>query len=301
MPSVSPTILLVDEQPVGIDTLLAYLEDTAYTLITAADGQAAWEMLEADPDCYDAVILDHRVSGPGGPPVFEKMQAHRRLQEVPAILLIESAGQLRQAEVASNATPSYLEKPFDRAQLLCVLTMALRNRVCYRSSQGGRDHIGDTLGLQHEATFTFQSIHSARDLAALLANTCPEPQRVVVGLAELLLNAVEHGNLGISFDEKSRLRRENRWDEEVAIRLADPANAAKEVWVEYVREPDRIRILIRDQGDGFDWRRHLAMDPAQSTGLHGRGIAIARMMSFDHIEYRGRGNEVEVVVDTSGS
>lgn len=292
--------MLVDEQPAGIETLSAYLADSAYTLITAADGESAWEMLVADPDHYDAVILDHRVSGPDGMPVFEKMQGHRVLQGVPAILQTESADQHRLAEVESNGVLSHLTKPFNRTQLLGTLAMALQNRVCYRSHHRAGDRVGDTLGLRHEATFTFRSLHSARDLAALLANTCPEPQRVVVGLAELLLNAVEHGNLGISYDEKTRLRRENRWEEEVAARLADPAHAAREVWVEYVREPNRIRILIRDQGDGFDWRSHLEADPAEATGLHGRGIAIARMMSFDSIRYRGRGNEVEAVVDTPG-
>ena len=299
MPSANPIILLVEEQPAAIDTLSGYLEDTAYNLISATDGHSAWEMLLADPVHYDAVILDHRVCGPDGMPVFEKMQCHQVLQGVPAILQTEPADQSRLARVASNGVLSWLAKPFDRAQLLGALAMALRNRVCYRSYPGEPGRIGDTPDLQHEATFTFKTMHSARELATLLANTCPEPQRVVVGLAELLLNAVEHGNLGISFAEKSRLRREERWEEEVAARLADQANTAKDVWVEYVREPNRVRILIRDQGDGFDWRSHLEMDPAQATGLHGRGIAIARLMSFDNIEYRGSGNEVEVVVDTS--
>lgn len=151
-----------------------------------------------------------------------------------------------------------------------------------------------------EATFTFKTIHSARDLAILLANTCPEPQRAVVGLTELLLNAVEHGNLQISHADKNRLCQENRWDEEVAARIADPANADKEVWVEYVREPGWIRVVIRDEGDGFNWHRYVDIDPVRATQLHGRGIAIARMISFDSVEYRGKGNEVEAAIEIPG-
>jgi len=298
MRPVNPKIMLVEEQAAGVDSLSTYLEDSVYTLVTTGDGQSAWEMLVADPGHYDAVILDHGITGHDGMPVFEKMQGHPVLRGMPAILQTESAVSPGRFDARSNAAMSRLAKPFDRAQLLGTLAKVLKNRVFYRSCLDGSDCTSDTLDLEHEATFTFKTTHSARDLAALLANTCPEPQRVVVGLAELLLNAVEHGNLGISFEEKGRLRRENRWEEEVAARLADPVNATREVWVEYAREPGRIRILIRDQGDGFDWRSHLASDPAQATGLHGRGIAIARMMSFDSVEYRGRGNEVEVVVDT---
>ena len=300
MPSVNPNIMLVDEPPADTDSLSIFLEDSPYSLVKAADGQSAWEMLVADPGQYDAVILDSRTTGFDGMPVFEKMLGHPVLQDMPAILQTESAASCDRLESVSKGALNLLARPFGRTELLGTLAMALKNRVFYRSNRPGRDDSGDTFDLGHEATFTFKTIYSARDLAALLANTCPEPQRVVVGLAELLLNAVEHGNLGIKFEEKGRLRRENRWEEEVAARLADPANADREVWVEYVREPNRIRILIRDQGEGFDWRRHLAADPAQAMGLHGRGIAIARMMSFDSIEYRGCGNEVEVVVNTPG-
>jgi anti-sigma regulatory factor (Ser/Thr protein kinase) len=155
----------------------------------------------------------------------------------------------------------------------------------------------DGLDLMRKAVFTYKTPDAARELAALLAGHCPEPRRVVVGLAELLLNAVEHGNLRISHEEKTRLRTLDRWEEEVTARLAHPTYADRAVWVEFTREPSRIRVRIRDQGNGFDWRSHLERDPAQVTGLHGRGIAIARLVSFDTIEFLGKGNEVEVTVD----
>ncbi len=147
------------------------------------------------------------------------------------------------------------------------------------------------------ASFAFQTLEAARDLAILLANACPDPQRVVVGLTELLLNAVEHGNLGITYREKGELCEEERWEQEVASRLAHPLNADKEVQVRFTRGPEEIRLVIRDQGDGFDWQAFLEMDPARANDSHGRGIAMARLLSFDSLEYRGCGNEVEVTVE----
>ena len=40
------------------------------------------------------------------------------------------------------------------------------------------------------------------------------------------------------------------------------------------------------------------MDPSRAFDTHGRGIAMSRMISFDSLEYRGKGNEVEVTVNT---
>ena len=81
-----------------------------------------------------------------------------------------------------------------------------------------------------------------------------------------------------------------------AILEADPAYADKVVLVRFARETSRIRVLIRDQGRGFDWQRYLNMDPARAGDIHGRGIAMSRMLSFDSIRYLGSGNEVEVTI-----
>ena len=152
------------------------------------------------------------------------------------------------------------------------------------------------LSLLRSATFSIKTIHEARDLAAVLAKACPDPNRAVIGLAELLLNAVEHGNLAIDYEEKAHLRDAGFWDEEVERRLADPVYAEREVEVQFSRETDVIRIRISDEGEGFAWQDYLEMDPARLLHSHGRGIAMSRLMSFDTIEYRGCGNEVEVTI-----
>ena len=78
-----------------------------------------------------------------------------------------------------------------------------------------------------------------------------------LGCAELLVTDVEHGNLGIRYEEKGRLRQEASWEQEIARRLADPVNADKQVYVQYRRESDCIRVLIRDEGEGFAWEQFL--------------------------------------------
>jgi CheY-like chemotaxis protein/anti-sigma regulatory factor (Ser/Thr protein kinase) len=298
MSETNPCILIVDDEPFNVDILLEYLEDGGYATESAEDGQAAWELLEADPRRYDVVILDRMMPRMNGMEVLARIKSHPVLQSIPVILQTAMAAKDEILEGLQAGAYYYLTKPFDEDMLLSVLDTAVGDRQRYKLALEGSNVASRTFGLMREGAFGFRDLMSARDVATVLANACPDPQRVVIGLTELLINAVEHGNLGISYEEKTVLREENRWESEVELRLSDPANADREVEVRYCREPDRIRVVIRDQGNGFDWRKYVDMDPARAFDSHGRGIAMSRMISFDSLEYRGCGNEVEVTVNT---
>jgi hypothetical protein len=53
---------------------------------------------------------------------------------------------------------------------------------------------------------------------------------------------------------------------------------------------------VIDQGAGFDWQRYLDFDPERATDPNGRGIAMARLMSFESLSYSGCGNCVVATV-----
>jgi phosphoserine phosphatase RsbU/P len=141
-----------------------------------------------------------------------------------------------------------------------------------------------------------RTLQEAKALAAALAAEHPDPDRVVIGLTELLVNAVEHGNLGITYEEKAELLERGDLQAEIERRLALPALASRRVTVTLRHEPDQLVTTIEDEGDGFDWRPYLDVDPERSLNLNGNGIAIARGMSFDDLTYHGRGNRVVAVV-----
>ncbi len=293
----TPTVLVVDDEPFNVEILLEYLEYTGYNFETAEDGQEAWEKLEADPEKFDVVILDRMMPRMNGLEVLGRIKEHPILQSVPVILQTALAAENEILEGMQAGAYYYLTKPFNEAMLLSVVSTAIEDRKRYRHAIEDSDLVVRTFGLMSEGTFSFKTLSSARDLATFLANACPDPRRVVIGLSELLVNAVEHGNLKITYDEKSKLREENRWEEEVEARLADPENADKEVSVRYRRDDDAIRVIIKDQGEGFDWEQFLEIDPSRAFDTHGRGIAMSRMISFDNMEFRGNGSEVEVTIN----
>jgi anti-sigma regulatory factor (Ser/Thr protein kinase) len=150
--------------------------------------------------------------------------------------------------------------------------------------------------MMDKGSFSFRTLEEARSLAALLANACVDPNLVVLGLTELMINAVEHGNLGIGYEEKSRLNALGKWESEIIYRLNQPEYMHKQVTVEFERRENSIIFAILDQGPGFEWRNYLEISPERALDSHGRGIAMANLISFDSIEFRGNGNEVCVTV-----
>lgn len=296
----SPRVLIVDDEPVNVEILLEYLDDAGYELDTAANGREAWEKLEAQPDLYDVVLLDRMMVPMNGMEVLQRIKAHPVLHSMPVILQTALAGKDDLLAGIQAGAYYYLTKPFEEELLRSVVSTAVGDRQRYRRVQSESDSIGRSFELMFEGRFRYRTLEAARDLAGLLANACPQPKKVVIGMSELLINAVEHGNLGITYDEKTRLREQNLWDAEIAKRLRDPGYAGRQVEVVFRRSREEIEVTITDQGDGFDWGRYLEVAPSRAFDTHGRGIAMARMISFDSVEYRGNGNQVVVSVGLAG-
>jgi len=108
-------------------------------------------------------------------------------------------------------------------------------------------------------------------------------------LMELLLNAVEHGNCKISYDEKTEwLAQGKNMLDLIAIKSLSPEAVTKKVYIAYDINNLRTRISVRDEGEGFDWRSRLAGE--LSAGLHGMGIKLAESF-VSAVSYNDKGNE----------
>jgi anti-sigma regulatory factor (Ser/Thr protein kinase) len=153
------------------------------------------------------------------------------------------------------------------------------------------------LGLMNHADFSIRTIDEAGQLAAFVAQACPNPETAAMGLSELLINAIEHGNLGLSYTEKTQLKQSDTWHAEIRRRSALPENREKQVLLSFRRNEDAITFRIVDQGKGFAWQSYLDFDPSRAFDPNGRGIALARMLSFSSIRYEGHGNVAVACVD----
>lgn len=144
--------------------------------------------------------------------------------------------------------------------------------------------------------FKIRTVEQALTLARFTATMFRDPARLEPGLYALLLNAVEHGCLGIGYELKSKLLAENTWQAEILRRQHLPDNRQKSVEIVIARRPEGVFIVITDPGSGFDWKSWTSIDPARAHATHGRGIARARGVSFDSLAYNAAGNQVALHV-----
>lgn len=288
-------ILVVDDSRLNREIIEAFLEDGPYTLEMAHDGDQALNMLAAAAKPYDLVILDRMMPKVDGMLVLQQMKASERFRRIPVIMQTAAAAPKQIQEGLNAGCYFYLTKPFKMEALISIVNSALAD---LREQRLRADALAHTppVPVTPEADYPFATVEEARTLAIMLSTLCPDPNIVSMGLTELLLNAVEHGNLGITYAEKSQLKREDRWEEEISNRLAKPEYTDKKAAVSFSRHANRIVFTITDQGNGFDWRQYLEFDPARAFDPNGRGITMAKMMSFNTLEYQGIGNQVVATV-----
>jgi len=295
------TILVVDDEPINTAIITEYLAEEGYEFRTATDGAAAWDLLEQLPEVFDVVLLDRMMPRMDGMEVLRRIKSDPRMEALPVILQTARVAHGDVIEGIRAGAYYYLTKPFDEDMLRSVVRTAVRDIQHYRKLQAELTQSARTLGLMTQGRFHLRTLDEAQALAAMIANACPEPRRVVMGLSELLVNGLEHGNLGITYAEKSELNATGSWRQEVERRTALPENQDKFVELEFERTGSAIHILIQDQGEGFEWEKYLSFSPERSMDNHGRGIAMAGLLSFDRIEYQGKGNRVLAIIGAPGN
>ena len=138
----------------------------------------------------------------------------------------------------------------------------------------------------------FQTPMQAQRIATFLSQLTADPERSYLGLWEIFINAIEHGNLAISSDEKSSFLDEQTLDEVTSERLASKEFQSRYVRVSFVVADDSLSFDIRDEGNGFDWESFLTIDDQRLSAKNGRGITVAHSMSFDELAYIANGNHI---------
>lgn len=121
-------------------------------------------------------------------------------------------------------------------------------------------------------------------------------------LHELLINAVEHGNLEISRREKQEALAEGGYEQLLAQRLAQPELKDRLVTIHVLCDTEAERLVYRivDEGQGFAWRdvfRRSQRD-RYSEDANGRGIFLVRSF-FPSLTYNDQGNEVTITLPFS--
>ena len=292
----APKVLLVEDDEIQAAIIEDNLLGRDYQVQVAVDGEQAWDLLQTPGAQFDAILLDRGLPGMGGLELLRRIRADHRFDALPVILETASGDPASIREGLDAGAYYYLTKPFETSVLLAVVSAAIHQFAGQREYREDAESI--KLALEHldNGRFLIRTLDESQRLAVALARLCPEPKKVQLGLHELLVNAVEHGNLGISYEEKTNLILSDRLQQEWDRRLGLDENRDKTVEIVFRRQPGQLQFTIRDQGEGFDWDKYLEFDLERILDPNGKGIAMARKQSFESLEYQGNGNTVVATV-----
>lgn len=290
-------VLVVDDQHSILEFLKDVLEGERYEVITADNGVSALELFQEHRPFF--TLTDITMPGMTG---LELLSQIKELDEGAVVMLMTGAGSETFAvEALRRGAANYFQKPIDINELINTFA---------RYATLATDYDAEYIALEFlkfeklELTIANNLEHVNRAIQMLTDHAAAvfplsEIYTLRFGLYEMLINAVEHGNLGITYDEKSRALEENRLNELIKERSSDPERAQKRVWVTCEISPDGFGCSIKDEGKGFDHSKYSAVqDPAAlfeqvGTSLHGRGLVLTRLQ-FDEVSYNDQGNEVHI-------
>lgn len=292
----SISVLAVEDDMLSMEFLKAQITDLGHRMFVAQDGQQALAVLEENIKDIDVVLMDREMPVMDGLTAVKRMKDSRTMRNIPVIMVTGADSTEEMREGLDAGVFYYLTKPVDEKMLRSVLSAAVREAEQSRTLSEELGKHKASFDLIDTAKFKFSTISEAESLAAFLANCFPDPERVVSGLGELLVNAIEHGNLGIGYEAKTTLVENGTWRSEVERLQTLPQHAHKKAMATIAHKDGGTYVVIEDRGDGFPWKKYLQIDPARAGDNHGRGIAQANSTSFDRLTYNEKGNQAVAFV-----
>lgn len=284
-------ILAVEDDMLGMEFMAAQIGALGHKMARAENGQKALSLLESGAEKIDVVLMDREMPVMNGLTAVRRMKENPRLRDIP-VIMVTGADQSEDIKEGMDAGVFYyLTKPVEPETLRSVLSAAIREARQTRTLAEELEKHRESFHLIDTCKFQFRTLAEAESLAAFMANCFPDPRRVLGGLGELLINAIEHGNLGVGYDKKTELIDSGIWRAEIERMQNLPEHTEKYVTATIAHKPDGTYVVIEDQGAGFSWRKYMQIDPARAGDNHGRGIAQANTISFDKLVYNEKGNQ----------
>lgn len=292
------TILVVDDDRTTLMMIEARLQSHGYKVLTAINGEIACQIIKKQHDEIDVILLDRMMPEMDGLQVVEWLKNQKDLIRPPIIMQtgLDRPDQIK--EGIDAGVFYYLTKPFSEKILQSIVLSAVKESKQKKALRVELKGHKASFQLIDRTSFQVQTISEAENISCFVANCFPNPEVVLPGIAELIINAIEHGNLSISYEDKTALLSSGKWRDEIDKRTQLPENINKKAQVEFSKDGNKHMIKISDQGSGFIWQKYMNIDPARASDNHGRGIARANMI-FSKLQYNKVGNQVLATIDST--
>ncbi len=293
------TILAVEDDRIERVFMEQQINDLGHTMIAAENGRQAIDLLHEMKDKIDIILMDRVMPVMDGMTAVRMIKDDPELRRIPIVMVTGSASARDMQEGLDAGVFYYLTKPVNADILKSVLSAASREVDQNKNLNEELKKHKTSFNLINTCKFQLRTIEEAESLAAFMAHCFPDPERVLPGLAEILINAIEHGTYEIGYDGKSDLLELGTLRAELQRRQGLPEYQGRLVEAIITKKPEGVYAVITDMGPGFDWHKFMVIEPSRAKDNHGRGIAQARALSFDKLSYNQAGNQAIAFVSLS--
>lgn len=299
-----PVLFVDDEEDIRF-SFVDRFEDQ-FDVHVAENGAEALRVLESHPE-IGVVVTDIRMPVMSGLELIEKTKALSH--DIGFIVVSGHAAAEDVIEALRAGARNFLRKPYSFEELEESILTEVKHFRAFRENrqrQEREEALEDFITSIDSVAYTIPNdIAWINPLAFRLVgymnavSFCGEEGRlnVALGLIEMITNAIEHGNLGITSDEKIALKGEGEevYYRELSRRASEEPYKSRQVKVVFTLGHDRASFRIEDEGDGFDTARLPdPTDPEMLFALSGRGILLTRTF-LDDVSYNDKGNAVTLI------
>jgi CheY-like chemotaxis protein len=259
------------------------LEDAGDTQ-QALNGEDAWQILQREGEQFSAILLDKMMPGISGVDLLKRIKATERLAFLPVIMQTAVGAAASVQESLAGGAFYYLTKPFSRDMLLAVVAAATEHWDRHQYFVELANQQLDALQHLEQASFSFRQLHEARCVTAARAPAAAGKDRHRPVRADRQRHRARQPGAGLPGKNPAAARGPLAGG--AAAAAGRSGAGAREVRVGMQRHGGDLHFTISDQGNGFDWARYRNRRPDAADQQHGRGILIARKLSFDHCTTR---------------
>lgn len=288
------TVLVVDDSPIDRQLVIGLLKQgTDWTVTEASDGTVALESILQSPP--DIVVTDLQMPGMTGLELL--LAIRKKFSRIPVIVMTGRGTEEIAVEALHSGASSYVPK---RALATTLVDTVQRVLVSCRDDRL-RSNLMKCLSVRSESFVIENDVNLLLSLSRYVQHALADSWglertdhlRVGTALEEALLNALYHGNLGVS----SKLKEE---DHDAFYRQANQRKISapwqeRRVRVDVQVTSSEMVVIIKDEGEGFD--PAALPDPTDAENIDrpcGRGVMLMRAF-MDEVRYNARGNEVTLI------
>ncbi len=284
------SILVIDDESPVREVLKIALRENGYTVREAEDGKKGMDSFyETKPDI---VITDVNMPEMSGITVTQKIRALNA--DVDIVIMTGYGSEDLVIEALRAGASNYIKKPISFKELFTILDGLYLKRQNKKRHEVLKEVLLEerkTIAIDNDIRKVWGTVNQIFfNVPSRLGER--ELDGIKLGLYEIIVNAIEHGNLGITFEEKEDALNRNSYQNLLEVRLKKALEEKKTVSIDSVLDRGGIAIEVRDEGKGFDYSNlPNATDAESIMSAHGRGILLASLY-FDSIEFRSPGNAV---------